>query len=135
MDLHAAMRFSSAGMKAQAARMRVVAENLANAESAGTTPGAEAYRRKTIVFGAERDRASGLELVTVERFGTDPSDQPLRHMPGHHAADENGYVRMPNVNALIELMDMREAQRSYEAGMSAQMMARAMLERTLQLLS
>jgi flagellar basal-body rod protein FlgC len=134
MDLDAAMRFASAGMKAQAARMRVTAENLANAESTGLAAGAEAYRRKTIVFGRARDPGSGLELVTVERFGVDPSDQPLRHAPGHPASDTAGYVRMPNVNALVELMDMREAQRSYEAGMSAQLMARAMLERTLELL-
>jgi len=134
MDLDSAMRFSSAGMKAQAARLRVVAENLANAESTATTAGVDAFRRKTIVFGQQRDRATGLELVTVERYGTDPSDQPQRHMPGHPAADAAGYVRYPNVNALAELMDMREAQRSYEAGMSAQMMARSMLEKTLQLL-
>jgi flagellar basal-body rod protein FlgC len=134
MDLSAAMSFASAGMKVQSARMRVVAENLANAESTGQSPGAEAYRRKTIVFASMLDRASGLDLVDVKRYGTDPGDQPLRHMPGHPAADEAGYVRMPNVNPLIELMDMREAQRSYEANLSAQLMARSMLERTIQIL-
>jgi flagellar basal-body rod protein FlgC len=134
MDLSNAMTFASAGMKAQSARLRVVAENLANAESTGQSPGAEAYRRKTIVFGNILDRATGLELVGVRRYGADPGDQPLRHMPGHPAADEAGYVRHPNVNPLIELMDMREAQRSYEACLSAQMMARSMIERTIQLL-
>src|SRR5690606_17944415 len=110
MDLDAAMRFASAGMKAQSARLRVVSENLANAESTASTPGADAFRRKTIVFGDELDRATGLRLVSIDRYGVDPSDQPKRLDPGHPAADDEGYVRLPNVNPLIELMDMREAQ-------------------------
>ncbi len=134
MDLRAAMRIAGAGMKVQSERLRVVAENLANAESTGGAPGAAAYRRKTISFRSLRDRESGLDLVDVGRVGVDASAQPRRYLPGDPAADAKGYVTFPNVNPLIELMDMREAQRSYEANLSALQMARQMIERTLDLL-
>lgn len=134
MDLNEAMRIASAGMKAQSARLRVVSENIANADSTGTAPGAEAYRRKTIVFGEELDRASGANLVTIDHYGTDKTDVPLRYDPSNPAANGDGYVKMPNVNPLVEMMDMREAQRSYEANLNAQSMARSMLEKTIGLL-
>jgi flagellar basal-body rod protein FlgC len=134
MDLDVAMRIASAGMKLQAARLRVVSENLANAESTAPTPGAEPYRRKILEVTARRDRETGATLAAVRRYGIDRSELPLRHLPGHPAADAAGFVRFPNVNPLIELMDMREAQRSYEANLNAMQMARTMLQRTLDIL-
>lgn len=134
MDLQAAMRIASSGMKAQSSRLRVVAENLANTESTANTSGGEPYRRKTITFDNALDRASGLELVRVKRYGTDNSELQQRHMPGHPAADAAGYVSLPNVNPFIELMDMREAQRSYEANLNTMQSARSMLQRTLDIL-
>lgn len=134
MDLQSAMRIASSGMKAQSARLRVVAENLANTESTATTPGGDPYRRKTITFDNALDRATGTELVRVKRYGQDPTDFQQRHMPGHPAADARGYVNYPNVNPFIELMDMREAQRSYEANLNAMQSARGMLQRTLDIL-
>lgn len=134
MDLERSMRIAAAGMKAQSARLRVTAENLANAESTSRTPGGDPYRRKTISFAERLDRQLGAELVEVARYGVDNSAFPLRYDPSHPAADEKGYVKEPNVNPLVEMMDMREAQRSYEANLSAQQQARAMLQKTLDLL-
>ena len=134
MDLKSAMSIAAAGIKAQAARLRVTAENLANAESTAGTPGGDPYRRKTVSFKNERDRASGLELVAIDRYGTDRSPFPARYMPGHPAADASGYVKYPNVTPLLELADMREAQRAYEANLNALQLARAMIGRTLDLL-
>ncbi|MCS6778699.1 MAG: flagellar basal body rod protein FlgC [Geminicoccaceae bacterium] len=134
MNLETAMRVASTGMKVQSARLRVVAENLANAESTARTPGGEPYRRKTIEVTGRRDRSSGATLVEIRRYGTDRSELPLRYLPGHPAADAAGYVRFPNVNPLIELVDMREAQRSYEANLNAMQMARGMIQRTLDIL-
>lgn len=134
MDLDVAMRVASAGMKLQAARLRVVAENLANAESTARTPEGEPYRRKLLEVAARRDRETGAVVATVRRWTVDRRELPLRYMPGHPAADATGYVRFPNVNPLIELMDMREAQRSYEANLNAMQMARTMVQRTLDIL-
>jgi flagellar basal-body rod protein FlgC len=134
MDLDSAMTIAAAGMKVQSARLRVTAENLANAESTASTPGGEPFRRKTIVFGNRHDRAAGVDLVDIRRYGVDRGDFELRHEPGHPAADAKGYVRYPNVNPLIELTDMREAQRSYEANLNALQLARSMIGRTLDLL-
>jgi flagellar basal-body rod protein FlgC len=134
MDLTSAMSIAAAGMRAQSARLQVTAENLANAESTGLVPGDDPFRRKTVSFAADRDRASGLELVAVREIGEDSRPFELRYQPGHPAADAAGYVKYPNVNPLIELVDMREAQRSYEANLNALQMARTMLGRTLDLL-
>ena len=134
MDLTSAMTIAAAGMKVQSARLRVTAENLANAESTALAPGGEPFRRKTISFAERRDRASGLELVDVARYGLDRGEFELRYQPGHPAADADGYVKFPNVNPLIELTDMREAQRSYEANLNALQLARQMIGRTLDLL-
>ncbi len=134
MDLSKAMHISAAGMRVQGARLRVVAENLANADSTAERPGGEPYRRKTIAFENALDRELGVELVRVARYGVDPSAPPLRHDPGHPAADADGYVRTPNVEPMIELMDMREAQRSFEANLNALRLARSMIERALDLL-
>jgi flagellar basal-body rod protein FlgC len=134
MDLTNAIKVSAAGMTVQSARMRVTAENLANAESTARIPGGDPYRRKTISFANELDRKQGVELVEVARRGVDPSDFRMSLDPSHPAADADGYVRMPNVEPLIELMDMREAQRSFEANLNALEMSRSMLRRTLDLL-
>jgi flagellar basal-body rod protein FlgC len=134
MDLTSAMTIAAAGMKVQSARLRVTAENFANAESTAVTPGGDPFRRKTISFAERRDRATGLELVDVREYGVDPGEFELRYQPGHPAADAQGYVRFPNVNPLIELTDMREAQRSYEANLNALQLARQMIGRTLDLL-
>jgi flagellar basal-body rod protein FlgC len=134
MDLGTAMKIASSGMKAQSARLRLTAENLANVESTAQAPGGDPYRRKTITFAGRRDRELGAELVDVKRYGVDRSDFELRHEPGHPAADAAGYVKYPNVNAFVELMDMREAQRSYEANLNALGVARALQQKTIDLL-
>lgn len=134
MDLSSAMSFAAAGMKVQATRLRVTAENLANAQSTARTPDAEPFRRKTVSFADQRDPVTGLDLVDIDRIGVDRSDFELRYEPGHPAADAQGYVKYPNVNPLIELTDMREAQRSYEANLNALQLAKQMIGRTLDLL-
>ena len=134
MDLAQAMHEAAAGMKVQGARMRLVAQNLANAESTALAPHGEPYRRQTITFANQLDRELGIERVHVARLGVDHSAFPLRYAPGHPAADADGYVLMPNVNPLLEMMDLREAQRSFEANLNALTLARSMVERTLDLL-
>jgi flagellar basal-body rod protein FlgC len=121
-------------MEAQSTRLRVIAENLANQDTTGTTPGAPAYRRKTITFGNEMDRSLGVDLVKVNNIGQDPSDLPLRYDPGHPAANAQGYVQTPNVNSFVEVMDMREAQRSYNANLSVMQITRGMLTRAIEML-
>lgn len=134
MDLSSVMTIAAAGMRAQSARLQATAENLANAETTGLVPGGDPFRRHTVSFTERRDRGSGLDLVGVGRFGEDTAPFDLRYEPGHPAADANGYVKYPNVNPLIELVDMREAQRSYEANLNALQLARSMIGRTLDLL-
>ena len=114
--------------------MRVVSENLANAQSTGTTPGSDAYRRKTITFDNELDRVSGATMVRIAGIGTDRSDFRVEHNPSHPAADEAGYVKLPNVNMLVEMADMREASRSYEANLQVIKQAREMVSMTIDLL-
>lgn len=134
MNLENSLAIAAAGMTAQAVRLRVVAENLANAESTGDTAGADAYRRKLVTFRNRLDRELGIERVEVARYSTDPSPFELRYQPGHPAADDKGYVKYPNVEPLVELMDMREAQRSYEANLGVSSMAKELLHRTIDLL-
>jgi flagellar basal-body rod protein FlgC len=134
MDLNQAMQVAAAGMKVQGARMRLVAQNLANAESTAQAPGGQPYRRQTITFESALDRELEVELVRVARTGVDGAPFPLRFEPGHPAADADGYVLMPNVNPLLEMMDLREAQRSFEANLNALTLARSMVQRTLELL-
>ncbi|WP_159715021.1 flagellar basal body rod protein FlgC [Geminicoccus flavidas] len=134
MDLESSLAIAGAGMKVQSSRMRVTAENLANADSTATRPGGEPYRRKTISFGEVYDRAQQQDLVQVRRYGTDPSAFRTEYRPGHPAADAEGYVQLPNVQPLVEMMDMREAQRSYEANLNAFEVSKKMLQRTIDLL-
>ena len=134
MDLMESLMISAAGMRAQGQRLRVVAENLANADSVAEVPGGDPYRRKTISFKNQLDRELGMETVKVQKVGEDPSDFRMKYDPGNPAADAKGYVKLPNVNSLIEMTDMREAQRSYEANLKAIEVARNMLQRTIDLI-
>jgi flagellar basal-body rod protein FlgC len=134
MDLSTALQISASGMKAQGTRLRVIAENLANAQSIGEGPGDTPYRRQVVTFRDVFDRELGATRVEIGDVGLDPSTFPRRFEPSHPAADAEGYVTYPNVNSLIEMMDMREAQRSYEANMSVIESARSMLTRTIDLL-
>ena len=121
-------------MKVQGTRLRVISENLANADSLPTGPGKSPYRRKNIQFQNVLDRELGLNLVKVKKIGVDKSEFNRRFEPAHPAADEKGYVQTPNVKTLIEVMDMREAQRSYDANLTAIRTARSMMRRTIDLL-
>jgi flagellar basal-body rod protein FlgC len=132
--LTAALKIAGAGLEAQSARMRVVAENLANAQSTGDAPGADPYQRKTISFSSELDRLSGASMIEVDRIGRDDKPFRVEYDPGHPAADDSGYVKMPNVNPLIELADMREANRSYEADLQIVKQGRQMISMTIDLL-
>ncbi len=133
-DLSKSMNISAAGMKAQGTRLRIISENIANAGSTALTPNGEPYRRKLVTFGTTLNRELGTELIDVQKVSRDPSDFGLRYQPGHPAADASGYVKTANVNTLIEMTDMREAQRSYEANLRVMQAARAMLQRTIDLL-
>ncbi len=133
-DLTNSMHISAAGLKAQGERLRVISENIANAGSTALTPDQEPYRRKLVTFGNELNRELGTNLVSVQKVGRDSSEFGLRYQPGHPAADDSGYVKVSNVNTLIEMTDMREAQRSYEANLKVLQAARSMLERTIDLL-
>ena len=132
--LSAASKIAGSGLEAQATRLRIVSENIANARSTGDTPGADPYRRKTITFGAELDRAAQVELVKVEKLGTDASDFGEEYDPNHPAADERGMVKLPNVNMLIEMADMREANRTYEANLQTIKQTRELVAATIDLL-
>jgi flagellar basal-body rod protein FlgC len=134
MDLMASMKVAAAGLKAQSGRMRVIAENLANSNSTASEPGADPYRRRIPTFSQEVNRELGIKMVTSGRIRLDQSDFGKRYEPGHPAADSQGYVKLPNVNALIEGMDMREAQRSYQANLNVISATRRMLARTLEIL-
>lgn len=134
MDLDSALRISAAGMQVQATRLRVVAENLANGDSTGQSPGADPYRRKTVTFASKLDRDTGAQTVEVRRIGTAPGEFPQTYDPAHPAADARGYVKRPNVDSLVEVMDMREAQRSYSANLSVLEVTRGMLTRTIEAL-
>lgn len=134
MDLIKSLFISASGLKAQNGRMRVIAENIANANSTGRTPEEQPYRRKIPTFKAEFDKALGGEKVELGRIVEDRSDFKTAYMPGHPAADENGYVLQPNVNTLIETTDMRQAQRSYEANLNVIDTTRRMLQRTIDIL-
>ena len=135
MDLAKSMIISAAGMRAQSQRMRVIAENLANANSLSLEPGGEPYRRKVISFANQLDRVRDVNLVEVTGVVPDHSPFQRKYDPAHPAADADGYLFTPNVNSLIEVMDMKEAQRSYEANLSVIENVKAMLSQTVKLLS
>jgi flagellar basal-body rod protein FlgC len=132
MDLDRALATSASGMRAQASRLRVVAENIANRDSTGETPGSDPYRRRVVTFQNRLDRSLGAQTVDVRRVATDQSEFPQRFDPGHPAADARGYVRTPNVDSIIEMMDMQEAQRSYSANLGVLETTRGMITRTIE---
>ena len=134
MDLKETLAIAASGLAAQGKRVRVIAENIANADSVAATPNGQPYQRKTITFENVLDRETGAELVKVKRIAPDRSPPIRRYEPGHPAADANGYVRAPNVDRLVEVMDAREAQRSYEANLQVIDAARNRAARTLDLL-
>jgi flagellar basal-body rod protein FlgC len=133
-DLNQALNVSATGMDAQTTRLRVIAENIANQDTTGSSPGADAYRRKTITFESAMDKAAGVATVQVKNIGVDGSDLPLRYDPANPAANTQGYVKLPNVNSFVEVMDMREAERSYSANLSVMQATRSMLNKTIDLL-
>jgi flagellar basal-body rod protein FlgC len=134
MEFLKTMAIAASGLRAQAGRMRIISENIANADSTPSSPGADPYRRKVPTFRSEMDRALGASLVELGKVQTDTSDFRVRYEPGHPSADKDGNVRYPNVNPLIEMTDMREAQRSYEANINVIGATRRMLQRTIDIL-
>lgn len=134
MQLSDTLAIASSGMKAQGDRLRVVAENIANADSTGKSPSEEPYRRKLLVFQNVLDKEQGVSTVRVAERTHDMSEFRKKYDPTHPAADEKGYVLYPNVNSIVEMMDMREARRGYEANMNVVEVSKSMLSRTIDLL-
>ena len=133
-ELKSVMGIAAFGMKAQGIRLKVIAQNIANAASTTEKTGGDPYRRQIVAFGSELNKALKAQVVTIRDIQKDESEFNSVYDPGHPAADENGFVLMPNVNALVEMMDMREAQRSYEANLNVLDAAKSMMSRTLDLL-
>ena len=133
-SLQASLSIAGSGLEAQSTRMRIVSENLANANSTGRVAGADPYQRKTVTFDAEMDRAAGAQLVKVKDVGVDNTPFRVEYDPGHPAADKAGYVKLPNVNMMIEMADMREVNRSYEANLQIVKQVRSMFGMTIDLL-
>jgi flagellar basal-body rod protein FlgC len=134
MDLVKSIKISAAGMQAQGTRLRVISENLANSDSLADRPGESPYQRKLVTFKNVLDRQLQVDRVRIGKFLPDRSEFPRRYEPSHPAADAEGYVETPNVKPLIEMMDMREAQRSYEANLSVIEVSKRMLLQTIDLL-
>ena len=134
MDFLKSMQIAASGLRAQTGRMQVIAENVANADSTAQRPGGDPYRRKIPTFRSEVDRALEANTVAMGKVRPDPTDFRTKYEPGHPAADQNGYVKYPNVNSVIEMNDMREAQRSYEANLNVIGATRRMIQRTIDLL-
>ena len=134
MDFTTSLIVAASGMRAQSDRMRVIAENIANANSTSPTPGGDPYRRKIATVSSEFDRELNATLVTPGKPMADNSEFRLQYDPGNPNADAKGYIKLPNVNSLVEIMDMREAQRSYEADLTVMDASKTMLARTVDLL-
>ncbi|WP_315831515.1 flagellar basal body rod protein FlgC [Bradyrhizobium prioriisuperbiae] len=134
-DFLKAMSIATSGLRAQAGRMRVLSENIANADSTAPTAGGDPYRRKVPTFSSELDRTLDARVVSLGRIKTDTSSAfRVKYEPGNPAADASGNVKYPNVNSLVEMTDMREAQRSYEANLNIITATRRMIQRTLDIL-
>ncbi len=132
--LQASMRIAGSGMSANSARLRVTSENIANAQSTGATPGSDPYQRKTITFENVLDDVAGGDVVRVADVGTDEAPFTVEHDPGNPAADEKGFVKLPNVNLVLEMADMREANRGYEANLQVVKQSRDLISMTIDLL-
>lgn len=133
-DFSRSMGIATSGLRAQAGRMRVISENIANADSTAKTAGGDPYRRKVPTFSSELDRTLDSRVVTLGKVKPDTSDFRIKHEPGNPVADANGNVKYPNVNSLVEMTDMREAQRYYEANLNVISATRRMIQRTLDIL-
>jgi flagellar basal-body rod protein FlgC len=134
MDFFKTLAIAASGLRAQSGRMRIISENIANADSTPSTPGGDPYRRKVPTFELEFDRALGVNLVELGKTEADNSAFQVKYEPGHPAADKNGNVKLPNVNPLLEMTDMREAQRTYEANINVISATRRMIQRTIDIL-
>jgi len=134
MDFLKSIAIATSGLKAQSGRMRVISENIANAESTAQRAGADPYRRKIPTFRSEMDRTLEAQTLRMGPIRQDQSDFKTKYEPGHPSADAQGYVKYPNVNSLVEMTDMREAQRSYEANINVISATRRMLQRTIDML-
>ena len=132
--LLASIKIAGAGLEAQSTRLRIISENVANSQSTATTAGGDPYTRKTVSFDNEMDRTAGLSLVRVKNIGLDEAPFTVEQDPGNPAADDKGFVKMPNVNVLVELADMREANRSYEANLQVAKLSSDLLSQTVNLL-
>ena len=134
MDFLKTLAIAASGLRAQAGRMRIISENIANADSTASGPDADPYRRKVPTFTSELDRTLDVRLVELGNTQTDTSAFQVKYEPGNPAADQNGNVKYPNVNSLLEMADMREAQRSYEANINVVTATRRMIQRTIDVL-
>ena len=132
--LQATLRIAGSGLEAQSMRLRVISENIANAQSTGDTPGADPYTRQTISFDSVLDRSLGVPLVKIKTIGQDDTPFRVEHDPGNPAADAAGFVKLPNVDVLNELADMREANRTYEANLQVAKQSAELLGQTVSLL-
>ena len=132
--LQATLRIAGSGLEAQSVRLRVISENIANSQSTGDTPGADPYTRQTISFDSVLDRSLGVPLVKIKTIGQDDTPFRVEHDPGNPAADAGGFVKMPNVDVLTELADMREANRTYEANLQVAKQSAELLGQTVSLL-
>jgi flagellar basal-body rod protein FlgC len=128
------MAIATSGLRAQAGRMRVISENIANADSTAQAPGGDPYRRKVPTFTSALDRSLDARVVALGRVKPDTSAFRVKYEPTNPAADANGNVKYPNVNPVIEMTDMRDAQRSYEANLNVISATRRMIQRTLDIL-
>ena len=133
-DFTKAMAIAASGLHAQIGRMEIISENMANADSVSQTPGGDPYRRKIVTFTSELDRSIGADVVRLGHVNADMTDFHIKHEPDNPAADKNGNVKYPNVNSLVEITDMRDAQRSYEANLNIITATRRMLQRTIDIL-
>jgi len=134
MDFIKSIAIAATGMRAQAGRMRIISENIANADSTAQVQGGDPYRRRIVTFRSELDRELDARVVALGRVEVDNSDFHVKHEPGNPAADAKGDVKYPNVNSLVEMTDLRDAQRSYEANLNVITSTRRMLQRTLDIL-
>ena len=133
-DFMRSMGIATSGLRAQAGRMRVISENIANADSTAPIAGGDPYRRKVPTFTAQFDRALDAQVVALGRVAQDQSAFRVKYEPNNPAADAAGNVKYPNVNSLVEMTDMRDAQRSYEANLNVIGATRRMIQRTLDIL-
>ncbi|SNY94257.1 flagellar basal-body rod protein FlgC [Cohaesibacter sp. ES.047] len=134
MDFLRSIMIAASGLHAQSGRMRVISENIANAESTGRQPGADPYKRQIPTFRTSFDRELGAKTIELGRILPDKSDFRTRYEPGHPAADEDGYVKLPNVNTLVEITDLQQAQRSYQANLNVISATRTMITKTIDIL-